>query len=31
MFVKNIGQICINVYDRLSKYNIKGTEKTIYI
>ena len=30
MFDKNIRQICINVYDQLSKYNIKGIEKTIY-
>jgi len=27
MFNKNIRQICINVYNQLSKYNIKGIEK----
>ena len=27
MFDKNIIQICINVYNQLSKYNIKGIEK----
>ena len=27
MFDKNIRQICINVYNQLSKYNIKGIEK----
>jgi len=27
MFDKNIRHICINVYNQLSKYNIKGNEK----
>ena len=27
MFDKNIRQISINVYNELSKYNIKGIEK----
>jgi len=31
MFDKNISQIWINVYNQLSKYNIKGIEKKIYI
>ena len=29
MFDKNIRQICINVYNQLSKYNIKGIKKNI--
>ena len=31
MFDKNIKQICINVYNQLSKYNIKGIEKKQFI
>ena len=31
MFDKNIRQICINVYNQLSKYNIKGIEKKQFI
>ena len=31
MFNKNIRQICINVYNQLSKYNIKGIEKKNFI
>ena len=31
MFDKNIRQICINVYNQLNKYNIKGVDKKLFI
>jgi transposase len=31
MFDKNIRQICINVYNQLNKYNIKGNDKKKFI
>jgi transposase len=31
MFDKNIRQICINVYNKLNEYNIKGVDKKLFI